>query len=177
MLVLRNADLPVSRWPNGAGRKSDLVTGDGWMTGFAWLDADAPFSLLPGLDRTITLVEGRGFTLDVAGRALPVMAAFAPSAFDGGAVTRCRIAGPSRVLNVMTDRTRFEHRVAIVERSGRVDPGGSIACVIVALEGEVQIGAGVSLGRLDALRLGEPGELLLQQGSRAAVISISARPD
>ena len=174
MQVLRNADLPVSRWPNGAGRKADLVTGDGWLTGFAWLDADAPFSLLTGLDRTITLVEGPGFTLDVDGRSLPVMTQFAPTGFDGGAVTQCRIAGPSRVLNAMTDRTRFRHTVAVVEHSGRIEPEGSVACVLVVLEGDATVG-GALLGRLDAVSLGELVDVQLSPGGRVAVITIRSR--
>lgn len=175
MQVLRNAELPVSRWPNGAGRKADVVTGDGWMTGFAWLDADAPFSLLTGLDRTITLVEGPGFTLDVDQQPLAVMSKFTPAAFDGGAVTQCRIAGASRVFNVMTDRTRFRHAVAIVDRSGRVDPAGSVTCVVVVLEGEATVSENAALGRLDAVRLEAPGELVLSPGGRAAVVTISDR--
>lgn len=171
MQVLRNADLPVSRWPNGAGRKADMVTGDGWMTGFAWIDADAPFSLLPGLDRTITLVEGPGFTLDVDGRPLPVTDRFTPTAFDGGAVTRCRIEGPSRVMNVMTNRTRFRHDVAIVDRSARVDPGGCVACVVVVLEGEATVGE-TALGRLDAVSLENAGDLALSLAGRVAVMTI-----
>ena len=174
MQVLRNAGLPVSRWPNGAGRKADLLTGDGWMTGFAWLDADAPFSLLTGLDRTITLVEGPGFTLHVDGRPLPVLSRFMPTDFDGGAVTHCRIAGPSRVLNVMTDRARYRHRVVMTERSGRVDPAGSVACVVVVLEGEANSG-GVSLGPLDGASLERAADLVLSPGSRIAVVTIGER--
>ena len=174
--MFRNADLPLTRWPNGGGRKADIVTGEGWMTGFAWLDADAPFSLLPGLDRTITLVEGPGCTLDVAGQPLPVTAPFQPNAFDGGAVTHCRIAGPSRVLNVMTDRTRYRHHVAITDRSTRVDPGGSMVCVVVVLEGEATVDESGRLGRLDAVRLARADGLLLAPGSRAAIVTIGGRP-
>jgi environmental stress-induced protein Ves len=57
MPVIRSAALPVSRWRNGAGRKADIATGDGWMAGFAWLDEEAPFSEFAGQDRTITLLQ------------------------------------------------------------------------------------------------------------------------
>lgn len=172
MQLLPNATLPVSRWPNGAGRKADLATGDGWMVSFAWLDADAPFSLMTGLDRTITLVEGPGFTLDVGGRPLPLMAKFAPTAFDGGAVTHCAIAGPSRVLNVMTDRARYRHEVSILDRGGRVDPAGSVACFVVALAEEAGLDTAVSLGWLDAVLLDAASDLRLPPGGRAAVVTI-----
>jgi hypothetical protein len=54
----------VSRWRNGAGRKADIAAGPDWLVGYAWLDADAPFSDYAGYDRTITLIEGPGFILD-----------------------------------------------------------------------------------------------------------------
>ena len=58
------ADLTVSPWRNGAGRKADVAAGPDWLVGFAWLDRDAPFSDYTGHDRTITLIEGAGFALD-----------------------------------------------------------------------------------------------------------------
>ncbi len=157
MQVLRNATLPVSRWHNGAGRKADLATGDGWLVGFAWLDADAPFSLLPGMDRTITLVEGAGFSLDIAGATLVVDRALAPTAFDGGQPTQCRIAGPCRVMNVMTDRARFRHRVRVVTGAEQtLEPGTAVAALAVLLAGAGRVvaqGMGIALARLDAVRL------------------------
>ena len=60
------ATRPLSRWVNGAGRKADIDSGPGWMVGFAWLDTDAPFSDHSGQSRTITLLDGPGFTLDFA---------------------------------------------------------------------------------------------------------------
>lgn len=141
------------------------------MIGFAWLDADAPFSLLPRMDRTITLVEGPGFTLDVAGQALPVEARFVPTRFDGGAVTMCGIAGPSRVLNVMTERGRFRHNVAIVDRSGPIDPGAGPACVAVVLEGAATMGV-VALERLDAVYVDGVTTLDLGAGGLFAVVTI-----
>lgn len=165
------AGLPVSRWPNGAGRKADLLTGDGWTISLAWLDADAPFSLFPGTDRTITLVEGPGFTLDVAGDALPVETLFVPTRFDGGAVTTCGIAGPSRVLNVMTARERFRHVVAITDRFGLIEPGAGSARVAVVLDGTARVGA-VALGRLDAVHVDGAITLELDKGGLLGVVTI-----
>ncbi|MGI4811477.1 MAG: HutD/Ves family protein [Janthinobacterium lividum] len=169
--VLRAAGLPVSLWPNGAGRKADLLTGDGWMVSFAWLDADAPFSLMPDIDRTITLIDGPGFTLDVAGQALPVPTLFVPTLFDGGATTTCAITGPSRVLNVMTKRGAFRHSVTILDRSDSIVPEGGPACLAVLLDGRGAIG-GVDLGRLDAVCLDGVAELTLSAGGTVAVVTI-----
>lgn len=141
------------------------------MVSFAWLDADAPFSVLSGIDRTITLVEGPGFALDVAGQALVVTARFVPTRFDGGATTTCAIAGPSRVLNVMTQRGSFRHSVAILDRSGSIVPGGGPACVAVLLDGRGAID-GIDLGRLDAVCLDGAAELELSVGGAVAVVTV-----
>ena len=159
MRVIRNAGLAVSRWTNGAGRKSDIATGEGWLVGFAWLDQDAPFSSLPGTDRTITLVQGPGFTLDIASRpALVVDTPFQPAAFDGGAPTQCRIAGPSRVLNVMTERARLRHSVSIQPASDIVQVSDATASFLVVLRGTVTVTGGTQLvlAELDAIELDGP---------------------
>jgi environmental stress-induced protein Ves len=169
--LIRNAGLAESRWPNGAGRKSDIATGDGWLVGFAWLDQDAPFSSLPGIDRTITLVQGPGFTLDIASRpALVVDTAFQPAPFDGGAPTQCRIAGPCRVLNVMTARERLRHSVTIQPASDIVPVAGAIASFLVVLQGSVTASAGTRLvpAVLDAIELDGPVHI---EGSADAVLA------
>ena len=114
--LLSFASRPPSRWANGAGRKADIDTGPGWMVGFAWLDADAPFSDFGGQDRIITLVDGPGFTLDFAppNPALVVTTKHVPGPFDGGWPTECRILGPCLVLNAMCDRSQWRHSVQVL---------------------------------------------------------------
>lgn len=173
MQKLAHADLPVSRWHNGAGRKADIANGEGWMLGFAWLDAAAPFSDLAGYDRTITLVEGPGFTLDIAGReALVARTPFVPQSFDGGAPTQCRIAGPSKVLNVMTARGRLCHRVSIGGRAPEAP-----ASFLVVLQGSANV-SGVdgtlTLGLLDSVRLEGAAKIVAGPDMIAAWIAIGA---
>jgi environmental stress-induced protein Ves len=124
----------LSRWQNGAGRKADIASGPGWMAGFAWLDADAPFSDLSGQDRTITLLDGPGFTLDFAlpHPALVVQSRHVPSQFDGGWPTRCGILGPCLVLNAMSVRGEWRHDVRILTVPSRlpVVPPGAIAFLV-----------------------------------------------
>lgn len=110
------ATRPVSRWVNGAGRKADIASSEGWMVGFAWLDADAPFSDFSGQDRTITLLEGPGFTLDFVPPHPPlvVRSRHVPAAFDGGWPTSCRIVEPCLVLNAMSVRSQWRHDVRIL---------------------------------------------------------------
>jgi environmental stress-induced protein Ves len=114
-MLRRHADLPISRWRNGAGRKADIAGGQGWFLGFAWLDAAADFSDYQGQDRTITLLRGNGFALDFAeGPPLLVDRPHVPSPFDGGRACRCRLLdGPCLVVNAISDRALFRHAVDI----------------------------------------------------------------
>ncbi len=171
MRLLANATLPVTPWPNGAGRKADIAAGDGWMLGFAWLDRDAAFSDLQGLDRTITLVAGPGFDLDIAGRdTVRVREPFVPTSFDGGAPTLCRVEGPCRVLNVMTRRGRYRHGIALTSLPARCGPA-SVASWAVLLRGTASLVGDSACGMqaLDALGVdaaieltGSPDALLAQ---------------
>ena len=148
----------MSRWRNGAGRKADIGTGPGWLVGFAWLDADAPFSDYAGHDRTITLVEGPGFTLDFGPSRPPLVARslHQPCPFDGGVAARCRVPdGPCVVLNAMTARAAWTHTVTVgpVGVPPAPWPGGVV--FLVVLEGRVTIG-GQRAGPRDAFRLDGP---------------------
>lgn len=115
MTVLRQADLEVSPWKNGLGRKADVASGDGWFVGLAWLDADAPFSHFPRTERTCVLVTGAGVTLELEG--LPPVSASAPGdamEFPGDVPTVARLAGgPCTVFNVMSDRDGPGHRTGL----------------------------------------------------------------
>jgi environmental stress-induced protein Ves len=178
MQVIRSDALPVSRWRNGAGRKADIAAGAGWMAGFAWLDEDAPFSEFAGQDRTITLLQGPGFTLDGAGGPLVVDTPFAPARFDGGATTQCRVVAPCRVLNVMTARTALWHSVAIIPAAGAVAPDDAAVCLLVAVHGAASIigPSTAELAPLDAVRLDGPVTITGSEASRLACIRIGPSP-
>jgi environmental stress-induced protein Ves len=153
--TIRHAGLVISPWRNGAGRKADIAIGPGWLIGFAFLDADAPFSDYSGHDRTITLIDGPGFTLAGPGHPpLAVTQPATPTAFDGGWPVDCHILdAPCVVLNVMTARPAWRHQVDILH--GAIPPladPGAVAEVLVILAGELRL-AGETLRRRDALRL------------------------
>ena len=165
----------MSRWRNGAGRKADIATGPGWLVGFAWLDADAPFSDFAGHDRTIALVEGPGFTLDF-GPAHPALLArrpHVPSAFDGGWPARCRVPdGPCVVLNAMTARATWTHRVTVAPVAEQVAPAPGALAFLVVLEGSVTI-AGQTAGPRDTFRIEGAGTPDASATARAALIRIA----
>ncbi len=169
--LIRRAGLAVSPWRNGAGRKADIATGPDWLVGFAFLDQDAPFSEYLGVDRTITLVEGPGFTLDFADTAPTLVAArFEPKPFDGGLPTRCRIAGgPCIVLNAITGRAAWTHGGVVGLLDGPVGPG-----IAVVLRGTAALGEEVA-GLHDSWQLSGPTVLLASPDALVALIRILPR--
>ncbi len=175
---LRFADLPQSRWPNGAGRRADVASGpmgdDGkpeWLVSWAWLEGNAPFSDYSGHDRTITLVSGVAFALHFGDAALPLVldAPFQPTPFDGGLEATCLLpAGNCLVLNAMSRRGRWRHRVTTV--SSRVAlPAVEGERVIVVLRGRCAR-AGVMLNPRDALRTTEAIQLAAASDCLLAVM-------
>ncbi len=150
--IIRAGELPITPWANGAGRKADILSGEGWLVGFAWLDRDAPFSDYAGHDRTIMLQEGPGFTLDLpAGSTVTVKQPFTPEAFDGAGPIACRtMGGPCRVLNAITAYPGFSHTVQVVAGTdlAATEPGPLVFGVV--LRGTVG-----GAGPLDTLRLTE----------------------
>ena len=164
----------MSPWRNGAGRKADIAAGPDWLVGFAWLDADAPFSDHAGHDRTITLVEGPGFALDF-GPAHPALLArrpFVPAAFDGGWPARCRVPdGPCMVLNAMTARAGWTHRVTVATGPVQANPAPGGVVFLVVLEGSVAIDEETA-GSRDAFRVEGAAAFDAEAAARVALIGI-----
>ena len=155
MQLIPRAGLTITPWPNGAGRKADIAAGDGWLVAFAFLDGDAPFSDYSGHDRTITLIDGPGFTLHGAdGTELSVAQPFTPTPFDGGWTTACRLhATPCMVVNAMTRRAGWRHAVTLLPAPAILPPSTATADILVALTGAPTINDS-PLTRHDAMRLG-----------------------
>jgi environmental stress-induced protein Ves len=168
------AGLAVSPWRNGAGRKADIAAATDWLVGFAWLDADVPFSEYGGHDRTIMLIDGPGFTLDF-GQSRPALVArrpFVPSAFDGGWAARCRVPdGRCTVLNAMTARATWSHSVTVSPAPVLAPPASGGVALLVVLEGSVAIG-GQMAGPRDTFRIANTTTIHAGADARAALIRI-----
>lgn len=178
MTLIPFAGLTVSAWRNGAGRKADIAAGPDWLVGFAWLDADAPFSDFAGHDRTITLVEGAGFSLDF-GPSRPELLArqpHVPGQFDGGWPARCRVLdGPCLVLNAMTARATRAHSVTVSPVPAQVAPAPGEKVFLVVLEGRVSL-EGATAGPRDAFAIAELAAPCAEAAARVALIRIAPRP-
>ncbi|MEV7725098.1 HutD family protein [Streptomyces sp. NPDC087917] len=190
--ILRAADRPATVWKNGGGVTREIAAGPEGsdMAGFAWrvsfaeVAADGPFSEFPGVDRVLTLVEGAGMDLTVAGEHRLVDERFAPQAFPGDRPTGCRLlAGPVVNFNVMCRRETARARTAVVRGELALDTTPGETLLIVALDAPALLdpaGPGpegaVVLAPYDAVLTGGPGPLpprmSLRTEGRAAVVRI-----
>jgi environmental stress-induced protein Ves len=186
MRVLRAADRTAVPWKNGGGVTREIAASPegapmddfDWRVSLAEVGADGPFSAFPGVDRTLTVVEGAGMDLMVGGEHHIVDEQYWPHDFPGDLETEGHLLeGPVVNLNVMYRRSRTQAATAVVRGTVRllVPEGGAV--LAVALEDGAVLDAaaaeGVELGRYDALlATGESPGVLRTQGY-ALVVTLS----
>ena len=105
------AGLSPVPWKNGGGSTTEIAIGPPdsgfedfeWRVSLATIEKDGAFSLFPGVDRTLALVEGHGMTLDIDGESILVTAAEPVVAFDGASTVTAKLSrGGSTDFNAMT---------------------------------------------------------------------------
>ena len=108
-------DVPPQRWFNGGGWTREIARGGGaqdwdWRLSVADVEADGPFSRLPGIEREIYLLEGAGMQFDFAdGEAFALTPESPRLRFDGGRALDSRlIDGPTRDFNLMWRRDALD---------------------------------------------------------------------
>lgn len=170
MRILRAADYRVMPWKNGGGTTTEIaVSPDGaglddfdWRISMARVETSGPFSSFAGIDRTLSVLEGDGVVLDIAGQPpTRLTEASAPLAFPGDVPTSAAlIGGPITDLNVMTRRGRMAHKVERRALSSeiRIAPRAD-ATLILAVD------VGFTLLTDDAPDLGPLDTLVLDRGS------------
>jgi environmental stress-induced protein Ves len=138
MRILRRENYRLTRWKNGGGETAEIaVSPDNsglddfdWRISMATVASDGPFSAFPGVDRTLSVLEGAGIVLEVEGNAPATLTPGSqPFSFAAGAAAGARLLdGTITDLNVMTRRGRFVHRVerCAVEGMLEVAPGSMV---------------------------------------------------
>lgn len=180
MRLIRAADLAAKPWKNGGGITYDVAVfpegagldGFDWRISMAKVDTDGPFSAFPGIDRTLTLIEGAGMILNVEG-VDTALDRGAPFVFSGDDKVDARLTeGGILDLNVMTRRGRFTHAVRAMR--GRLALPASQATRFVTALAPLRVtsgGASLEAGPRDCVALGpEAAELL---GEAALVVEIA----
>ena len=111
--VYPRAERVFRPWKNGGGTTAEILAapeGAGfdafdWRISTARVEASGPFSLFPGADRVLTVLEGGGIALDLAGERHALDASAPPFAFPGDVPCFGHLdAGPLLDLNVMVRR-------------------------------------------------------------------------
>ncbi|QKD04397.1 HutD/Ves family protein [Mesorhizobium loti] len=190
MRILRAADYRVMPWKNGGGTTTEIaVSPDGaglddfdWRVSMARVEGSGPFSSFAGIDRTLSVLEGEGIVLDVAGQpSARLTPASAPFAFPADLPTSAAlIVGPITDLNVMTRRGRMLHSVERLAISRPEDIAtGAGSTLILCYKGEAVFpeAGSIRLGPLDTLLLGPEAPALRAEPAPDAtlfVIRISA---
>ncbi|MFD3699093.1 HutD family protein [Streptomyces sp. NPDC058646] len=144
LCVLRAADRRTEAWKNGGGVTREIAAcpeGAGtddfaWRVSLADVAAGGPFSAFPGVDRTLTLVEGAGMDLTVGGVHRRVAERYAPQDFAGDEPTDCLLVdGPVRNVNVMYRRGVVRARTAVVRGGLDLTAAPGETLLLVALAG------------------------------------------
>lgn len=177
-------------WKNGGGTTTEIVVSPDaagldefdWRVSMACVAQDGPFSSFPGIDRTLSILEGEGITLHVADRIpISLTKASEPLPFPADVPTHANlIAGPITDFNVMSRRTRVTHSVERLAVLGSIElAAGADATLVLCHEGRVQIGGveGPTLGPLDTLNVGaNPSAIRLTSEEPATIFVIRMAP-
>ena len=165
MQIVRAADCRRMPWKNGGGETTEIATfpdGAGldhftWRLSAARVARDGPFSLFPGIDRTLAVLSGEGLDLRVGGVTTRIGPGDAPLSFPGDAPTEGRLVGGTvEDLNVMTRRELARHRMSRIAVAGSMSVITETGTAIVfCAEGEVGVGH-ATLRPRDAAVLGGP---------------------
>lgn len=174
-------------WKNGGGETIEVAAGpEGagldafvWRVSMAKVAASGPFSVFPGIDRTLSVLSGEAITLDVAGRAgVRLDAGSAPYSFPADLAVSGLVSGAGITdLNVMTRRGVTRHHVSRMRIEGArgLMPFGD-TLLVLSLEAAISIrcGAdGLSLAAGDAALITPAGgDLVLEAWQPAEIFLI-----
>lgn len=196
MLLLPPAAYRRVRWKNDGGWTSEIARCDDpqgaagaflWRISIAEIERDGPFSVFPGIQRELLLLEGEGIELrfgDAAPRRLTRR--FERLHFSGDLAIDCRLLdGPTRDFNVMVRAGRIEAQVLTRPLVGSMvllpEPGAEWLVHVAAgtararrAEQRIELETGASL-RVDfagaeagRVQLDGAGELILVKLTAAA---------
>jgi environmental stress-induced protein Ves len=146
-LLIPYASLDSTPWKNGGGSTTEIAispAGAGfedfdWRISLATISQDGPFSVFPGIDRTLALVEGHGVNLEIDGAGRFALTEDDPVfEFRGESeVLAALVGGATTDFNVMTRRASCHHRLGrrTLEGKSEFAPRGDVTVLFLA-EGE-----------------------------------------
>ena len=115
-------------WRNGLGVTTEIARwpaeGDtfDWRVSVAGVATSGPFSVFPGIERVLVVLDGDGLRLAHAGQADVTLGPLQPYTFSGdGATEGTLLGGPVRDFNVMARRAMLQPRVTVLRPEPSVD--------------------------------------------------------
>ena len=182
-----------TRWKNNGGWTTELgiephaadLNGDfDWRVSIADIEQDGPFSLFPGVERDLFLLDGAGMDLNIDGIGQRLDQSLQRVHFSGEARVDCRLVdGPTRDFNVMVRARSIVAYIAASEPLRDLaiaGPAGS-QWLIYACSGTATIDADASmivLGSGDVLRIDspdQPAEFAISSSERLLVMRFTPR--
>lgn len=193
LTVLRAADYPRMPWKNGGGSTEEITrdAGDGldsfgWRLSIADIEQSGGFSVFAGYLRIITVLQGKGMTLNIDGKDSEALLPSDPFAFSGNSEVSCTLLdGPIRDFNLIYAPTRYRARLQWIDvlQPQRFFSSANVFLLFSAAEqmaGNVGEHPPQLLEKHDCLQLDNPQGSLLEvvlyapQASRACVIELTA---
>ena len=161
MRVIRSAEYRLMPWKNGRGETTEIAAspegagldGFDWRVSMAHVARNGPFSSFEGVDRTLSILDGGGLRLEIAGRAaIELTASSSPLSFPADLPATAALAdGPVVNLNVMTRRGAVEHAVDRLAVAGRREVRVEAATALLfCRSGSVEVAIGDEQAALEA---------------------------
>jgi environmental stress-induced protein Ves len=188
MLLIRFSDYRRMPWKNGGGETAEVAaspTGAGldsfdWRISMARIECDGPFSTFPGVDRTLTIVEGDGLRLKIDGRPpVDLTSTSDPFRFHADVPTAASLIGTTTTdVNVMSRRGLIEHSVRRLVIREAVQLKLHRTAVMLCQSGSPRIAAPdstVELQPFDSLLFDKPAPPLLQINGRSVLLLVEIR--
>lgn len=190
MRLIRATDLTASRWKNGGGETREIAVFPpaagfdhfDWRLSMATVAGDGPFSVFPGIDRTLFLLSGAGLELRFGdGRVHRMQPGDRLDFRAEDAVEGVLTGGPVTDLNIMTRRARLRPEVQRLDLDGRLSldlPG--VPAALFVLSGRVSLSA---TGRTeiatprDTLLLDTAATVDLEGSAELILLAFHPRPD
>lgn len=123
-VLTRDQQRPMP-WRNGGGTTRELMVeppGATFDSGFVWrlsvadVERDGPFSELPGIDRSMVVIDGHGLALEFPMGKREEVLPLSVFRFPGEVPCTGRLLrGPVRDVNAMTARMKARHAVKVVD--------------------------------------------------------------
>lgn len=115
-------------WKNGLGTTTELIKYENpqknaffFRLSMAKVEQDGPFSLFPGIERDLLILEGNGCRLHFPDREIELKNQLIPLHFHGEDAIHCSlIKGPIKDFNVMIDRNWGKTHVEVIHGEGLI---------------------------------------------------------